>query len=108
MCRASSVSTESPHPGEVVWFHLFGIWSSAIGRRIFRQAAAVLLIVLVLPIAALGQTTRLTFLHTNDTDEIVATRGWGGFAQLMTVPKEHRAASAPSLTTFSCGLLCPS
>src|SRR5258708_31412523 len=100
MCRASSVSTESPHPGEVVWFHLFGIWSSAIGRRIFRQAAAVLLIVLVLPIAALGQTTRLTFLHANDTYEIVPTRGWGGFAPLMTVLKEQRAASAHSLTTF--------
>src|SRR6267154_1628251 len=74
--------------------------SSTIGRRIVRQTAAVLLIVLVLPIAALGQTTRLTFLHTNDTYEIVATRGWGGFAQLMTVLKEQRAASAHSLTTF--------
>src|SRR3984893_2917502 len=139
MSRASSVSTESPHPeeprvamrlegwatypsrcppfetrtacapqGEVVWFHLFGIWSSAIGRRIFRRTAAVLLIVLVLPIAALGQTTRLTFLHTNDTYEIVATRGWGGFTQLMTVLKEQRAASAHSLTTFGGDLLSPS
>jgi 5'-nucleotidase/UDP-sugar diphosphatase len=82
--------------------------SSMIGRRIFRQAAAVLLIVLVLPIAALGQTTRLTFLHTNDTYEIVPTRGWGGFAQLMTVLKEQRAASAHSLTTFGGDLLSPS
>ena len=82
--------------------------SSTMGRRIFRQAAAVLLIVLVLPIAALGQTTRLTFLHTNDTYEITATRGWGGFAQLMTVLKEQRAASANSLTTFGGDLLSPS
>jgi len=65
-----------------------------IGRRIFRRTAAVLLIVLVLPIAALGQTTRLTFLHTNDTYEIVAARGWCSFAQLMTVLQEPRAPSA--------------
>jgi len=82
--------------------------SSTMGRRIFRQAAVALLIVLVLPIAALGQTTRLTFLHTNDTYEITATRGWGGFAQLMTVLKEQRAASANSLTTFGGDLLSPS
>jgi len=79
-----------------------------IGRRIFRRTAAVLLIVLVLPIAALGQTTRLTFLHANDTYEIVPTRGWGGFAPLMTVLKEQRAASAHSLTTFGGDLLSPS
>ena len=107
-CPPFETRTACAPQGEVVWFHLFGIWSSAIGRRIFRRTAAVFLIVLVLPIAALGQTTRLTFLHTNDTYEIVATRGWGGFAQLMTVLKEQRAASAHSLTTFGGDLLSPS
>src|SRR5436190_10671865 len=81
--------------------------SSAIGRRALRQIAAVLVVVL-LPVAALGQTTRLTFLHTNDNYEIVPTRGWGGFAQLMTVLKEQRAASTNPLTTFGGDLLSPS
>src|SRR6266850_918668 len=78
-----------------------------IGRRALRHIAAVLVVVL-LPIAALGQTTRLTFLHTNDTYEIMPVRGWSGFAQLMTLLKEQRAASAHSLTTFGGDLLSPS
>jgi 2',3'-cyclic-nucleotide 2'-phosphodiesterase (5'-nucleotidase family) len=78
-----------------------------IGRRALRHIAAVLVVVL-LPIAALGQTTRLTFLHTNDTYEIMSVRGWSGFAQLMTLLKEQRAASAHSLTTFGGDLLSPS
>ncbi len=81
---------------------------SAIGRRALRQIAVVVALALLLPIAALGQTTRLTFLHTNDTYEIVPTGGWGGFAQLMTVLKEQRATSANSLTTFGGDLLSPS
>jgi hypothetical protein len=81
---------------------------SAIGRRALRQIAVVVALVLLLPIAALGQTTRLTFLHTNDTYEIVPAGGWGGFAQLMTVLKEQRATSANSLTTFGGDLLSPS
>lgn len=46
-------------------------------RDLIRQLVAVL-IILALPAAALGQTTKLTFLHTNDNYEIVPTRGWGG------------------------------
>jgi 2',3'-cyclic-nucleotide 2'-phosphodiesterase (5'-nucleotidase family) len=73
-----------------------------------RRTALILLLAVLLPVAALAQTTRLTFLHTNDNYEIVPTRGWGGFAQLMTVLKEQRAASTSALTTFGGDLLSPS
>ena len=73
-----------------------------------RRTALLLLTVVLLPVASLAQTTRLTFLHTNDNYEIVPTSGWGGFAQLMTVLKEQRTASANALTTFGGDLLSPS
>src|SRR5690349_16194635 len=76
-------------------------------RHLIRQAAAVLLL-LVLPVTTLAQTTRLTFLHTNDNYEIVPTKGWGGFAQLMTLLKEERRGSPNALVTFGGDLLSPS
>lgn len=76
-------------------------------RNLIRRTAAVLLL-LVLPLTALAQTTKLTFLHTNDNYEIVPTRGWGGFAQLMTVLKEQRRVSPNALVTFGGDLLSPS
>jgi len=82
--------------------------SGAIRLCTLRRTAHLLLLAVLLPAAAPAQTTRLTFLHTNDNYEIVPTRGWGGFAQLMTVLKEQRAASANALTTFGGDLLSPS
>jgi 2',3'-cyclic-nucleotide 2'-phosphodiesterase (5'-nucleotidase family) len=82
--------------------------SGAIRLCTLRRTALLLLLAILLPAAAPAQTTRLTFLHTNDNYEIVPTRGWGGFAQLMTVLKEQRAASANALTTFGGDLLSPS
>lgn len=59
--------------------------------------------------AAAQEPTRITFLHTNDNYEIVPTRGWGGFAQLMTLLKQERAAAPNSIvTTFGGDLLSPS
>jgi 2',3'-cyclic-nucleotide 2'-phosphodiesterase (5'-nucleotidase family) len=77
-------------------------------RRSLIQRAAVGLLILLLPLTALAQTTKLTFLHTNDNYEIVPTRGWGGFAQLMTVLKQERQASPNSVVTFGGDLLSPS
>lgn len=58
---------------------------------------------------AAQEPTRITFLHTNDNYEIVPTRGWGGFAQLMTLLKRERAAAPNSIvTTFGGDLLSPS
>ena len=65
-------------------------------RPLFASVLAALLALLpgaVQPVAAQEQT-RITFLHTNDNYEIVPTREWGGFAQLMTLLKKERAAAA--------------
>lgn len=59
------------------------------------------------PVAA-QEPVKLTFLHTNDNYEIVATRGWGGFAQLATLLKQERAASPNTVTTFGGDTLSPS
>ena len=80
-------------------------------RPLFASVLAALLALLpgaVQPVAAQEQT-RITFLHTNDNYEIVPTREWGGFAQLMTLLKKERAAAANSIvTTFGGDLLSPS
>lgn len=76
-------------------------------RRIFLKATA-LLALAILPMAACAQTAHVTFLHTNDNYEITATRGWGGFAQLMTALSEQRKATTTSLTTFGGDLISPS
>ena len=80
-------------------------------RPLFASVLAALLALLpgaVQPVAA-QEPTHITFLHTNDNYEIVPTRGWGGFAQLMTLLKKERAAAANSIvTTFGGDLLSPS
>jgi 5'-nucleotidase / UDP-sugar diphosphatase len=81
---------------------------NAMPAVMLRRSLSVLLLLLALPAAALAQTTRITFLHTNDVYEITPERGWGGFAQLMTVLKEQRALSPNALTTFGGDLLSPS
>ena len=44
-------------------------------------------------VVALAAPTKITFLHTNDVDEISAKRGQGGFAELMTLLRAERAAA---------------
>ncbi|MFO1160696.1 MAG: 5'-nucleotidase C-terminal domain-containing protein [Reyranellaceae bacterium] len=77
-------------------------------RLVLRTLAAAFLLGLVSAGAAGQEPVRLTFLHTNDNYEIAPTRGWGGFAQLMTLLKEQRALSPNTLVTFGGDLLSPS
>ncbi|MGQ0663009.1 MAG: bifunctional metallophosphatase/5'-nucleotidase [Pseudomonadota bacterium] len=58
--------------------------------------------------SALAQKTTVTFLHTNDVYEISPVRGWGGFAELMTLLRKERAAARNSLTTLGGDLISPS
>jgi len=53
-------------------------------------------------------TTRLTFLHFNDSYQIVPERSWGGFAELQTLLKRERARSPHSFVTFGGDLISPS
>ncbi len=80
-------------------------------RNLFKQFAARVAAVgfiLVLPLAAAAEPTKITFLHTNDVYEISAKRGQGGFAELMTLLKAERAAAQHSITTFGGDLISPS
>jgi len=65
-------------------------------------------LLLVLPLAALAEPTKITFLHTNDVYEISPKRGQGGFAELMTLLRAERAAAQHSITTFGGDLISPS
>ena len=76
-------------------------------RRIATRTAAIGL-VLVLPLAAVAEPTKITFLHVNDVYEISPIRGQGGLAELMTLLRQERAAAANSITTFGGDLISPS
>lgn len=65
------------------------------------------LLALALPASA-QETTRITFLHTNDNYELLPQRGWGGFAELMTALRAERSAAPHTITTFGGDLLSPS
>ena len=75
-----------------------------------RQVAGHLLAALLFlaPAAAAAETTKITFLHVNDVNEIEPRRGAGGFAPLMTLLERERAASVHTITTFGGDLLSPS
>ncbi len=75
-------------------------------HRVFRAVAVVLL--LVLPVAAAAEPTKITFLHVNDVYEIAPKRGQGGFAELMTLLRREREAAQYSITTFGGDLISPS
>jgi 2',3'-cyclic-nucleotide 2'-phosphodiesterase (5'-nucleotidase family) len=76
-------------------------------RRIAAWTAAIGL-VLVLPLAAVAEPTKITFLHVNDVYEISPKRGQGGLAELMTLLRQERAAAENSITTFGGDLISPS
>lgn len=75
-------------------------------RRLLPSLAV--LLVLLAPVAALAQSVKVTFLHTNDVYEISPVRGWGGLAELATALKRERAAAPNSVTTFGGDLISPS
>jgi 2',3'-cyclic-nucleotide 2'-phosphodiesterase (5'-nucleotidase family) len=79
--------------------------------RILRWAATrtvVIALLLVLPLVAAAAPTKITFLHVNDVYEIAPKRGQGGFAELMTLLRQERAAAEISITTFGGDLISPS
>lgn len=76
-------------------------------RRIATRTAAIGLL-LVLPLVAVAEPTKITFLHVNDVYEISPKRGQGGLAELMTLLRQERAASENSITTFGGDLISPS
>jgi len=73
--------------------------------KLFLVLAAMLV---MLSSFATAEPTRITFLHTNDLDQISGVRGHGGFAELMTLLEEERKRSPNSITTFGGDLISPS
>lgn len=76
-------------------------------RRIATRTAAIGLL-LMLPLVAVAEPTKITFLHVNDVYEISPKRGQGGLAELMTLLRQERAAAENSITTFGGDLISPS
>ncbi len=80
-------------------------------RSFLRRVAACTVAIGVLfvpPLAAVAEPTKITFLHVNDVYEIAPKRGQGGFAELMTLLRQERAAAEISITTFGGDLISPS
>jgi len=67
-----------------------------------------LLLVVMISIPAYAESTKLTFLHTNDMGELTAKKGFGGFPQLASLLKAERSRSPHSITTFGGDLISPS
>ena len=76
--------------------------------RRFATRTVAIGILLVLPLVAAAEPTKITFLHVNDVYEISPKRGQGGFAELMTLLRQERAAAEISITTFGGDLISPS
>ena len=51
------------------------------------------------------QIATVTFLHLNDVYEISAKQGRGGFAPLMTLLRQERAATPDTITTLGGDLI---
>src|SRR5262249_34427972 len=60
---------------------------------------------IVLAAPAFAQTATVTFLHMNDVYEISPKGGRGGFAPLMTLLKQERAAAPGAITTLGGDLI---
>lgn len=76
-----------------------------------RRAGLALAVLLLLVAPVQAQTlasAKITFLHTNDVYELLPIKGWGGFAELMTVLKQERAKAEHSVTTLGGDLISPS
>ncbi len=57
---------------------------------------------------AVAEPTRLTFLHTNDLDQMSGVKGHGGFAELATLIAEEKKRSPNAIVTFGGDLISPS
>lgn len=58
--------------------------------------------------SAFAESTKITFLHSNDMGELGAKSGFGGFPELVTLLKEERQRSPHAITTFGGDLISPS
>src|SRR5215510_13821003 len=67
-----------------------------------------LAVVVALAASATAQTATVTFLHINDVYEISPKDGKGGFAPLMTLLKQERAAAPGAITTLGGDLIASS
>ena len=79
----------------------------SIWKRVATRTVAIG-VLLILPLVAAAEPTKITFLHVNDLYEIAPKRGQGGFAELMTLLRQERAAAEISITTFGGDLISPS
>jgi 2',3'-cyclic-nucleotide 2'-phosphodiesterase (5'-nucleotidase family) len=70
-----------------------------------RTALVTATVVLALAVSAFAQTATVTFLHLNDVYEISPKQGRGGFAPLMTLLKQERAAAPDAITTLGGDLI---
>ena len=78
-----------------------------------RRAVLAVLVALALASPAVAQTpppqvATVTFLHLNDVYEISPKQGRGGFAPLMTLLKQERAAAPDTITTLGGDLIASS
>src|SRR5207249_547268 len=64
-----------------------------------------MVVVIALAASAFAQTATVTVLHVNDVYEISPQQGRGGFAPLMTVLKQERAAAPQAITTLGGDLI---
>ncbi|PYM61763.1 MAG: bifunctional metallophosphatase/5'-nucleotidase [Candidatus Rokuibacteriota bacterium] len=64
-----------------------------------------MVVVIVLTASAFAQRATVTVLHVNDVYEISPQQGRGGFAPLMTVLKQERAAAPQAITTLGGDLI---
>lgn len=65
-------------------------------------------IFLIVSSLAVAEPTRLTFLHTNDLDQMSGVKGHGGFAELATLIAEEKKRSPNAIVTFGGDLISPS
>ena len=76
--------------------------------RLLVSPLVALLVALVLATSAFAQKATVTFLHLNDVYEISPKDGKGGFAPLMTLLKQERAAAPGAITTLGGDLIASS
>ncbi|MEQ8701988.1 MAG: bifunctional UDP-sugar hydrolase/5'-nucleotidase [Bauldia litoralis] len=73
-----------------------------------RFAVRLALLLLLVPVAGRAETTRITFLHVNDTYRIWPLRGLGGLTTLATLLKRERARAPNAIFTHGGDLISPS
>lgn len=70
--------------------------------------AFVLFVTSIFAVNVWAESTKITFLHSNDMGELGAKKGFGGFPALVTLLKAERERSPKAITTFGGDLISPS